>query len=381
MAVNKIAGAIISMVVMASLSGCSTASGIQFSGVGPAHSANDIIYINGESTDITANDQLAKLFLVESDYNTFSSILNIKRNMAQSIEVPYQQAYLNWYSDKLLAFSLGIINADGTPTGKLEDIRFTLDKLSVEEVEQQLATSQTTAEFIGKLRGMYFCTEGPDTVSQLPDVLFYQFYANGKEYGYSTDEEVNKATVQELTDWFNQFAQIELKNLSEKEDKVAVTVDELKETAEQLLAKHDFKSPKTDSNITVDSNGVHRLAKDYLNGVSVDYMGRKVATVTIYDSKVQIPIEPETKVYWDDIQISTYISNTQDVEENHVEPIYSYQIDLKINGTDFSFLATPDETGKFDVEDTVFDKLLEGAPYEYYRGTEEGNAEPSKSAT
>ena len=132
MATSRVALSVAACLALTGLTGCSvniTGYDFQYKDNTPiATSEADIIYIDGSQTSKLANESLAKTFLNEADYVKFRALLTQKRDEAtyQNIEFQYNQAYLNWYNKYLTAFSLGIIDANGVPTGKIEDIRYTI---------------------------------------------------------------------------------------------------------------------------------------------------------------------------------------------------------------------------------------------------------------
>lgn len=369
MATSRVALSVAAYLALTGLTGCSvniTGYDFQYKDNTPiAMSEADIIYIDGSQTSKLANENLAKTFLNEADYAKFRALLTQKRDEAtyQNIEFQYNQAYLNWYNKYLTAFSLGIIDANGVPTGKIEDIRYTLDAYTKEEVIQELATCATAQEFISKLQAMYFITEGPDTSSELPDVLFYQFSVTENDtttnYGFSTVESVLSASLADLQQWFNKFTDVELANLSIATNKTAMTAEELQQVANSLLASTNFQSPHTDASVVSMANGQHGISRDYLQSIATDDMNRKVATINIYGIPVKIQVESDKAIQWDDIEIEHILFNEQDVQENEAVPIEGYEFSLSVNEVPIEFTAVIDEQNKLAFTDTeTLSKIL-----------------------
>lgn len=285
--------------------------------------APDIVQIDNKDTDEAQNDRLAKQFLDENSYNSYLEVMETLRNSRtyQNIEWEYQQAYIRWYSKYTEAYNLGIINADGTPTGKLEDIRYSLAKYDRNELERlsPFSSDGTKQDFLKWLGSLYFCTTGADIDTEYPSALFYTFTANNKQQGFETVADVENATNPELEEWFRNFLYIEEENLNKLTNKIYMTKEELQTRATELL-KEDYIAPQTDKEVYQLTDGTHVINRAYLNYIAVDHGNNfKTVPLKIYGQDMTIISTTANKINLQNITL-TYHTNWQDVAENGALP-------------------------------------------------------------
>lgn len=233
---------------------------------------------NGSTLALQSNDEtlnsLLRTALTDESYALYVDALKEqqKRLTYVDIEEEYHKAELSYYSEYLEALNMGIIDAKGNTTGKLDDISFEVEKHSNQEIMDIMNSFTSKEEFLSWLKGIRLLTEGRELTQQenekYTDVLLSILnYSPSEQIGF-TYEEAELASLDDLKQWFYKFYELELKNVLEYRKTVKrPTYEELVERANELLTQ-DFVNPKTDNFISV-IDGRHVLTADTIKSFGI----------------------------------------------------------------------------------------------------------------
>lgn len=296
---------------------------------------------NGSTLSLQSNDEtlnsLLRTALTDESYLTYLSALDEqqKRLTYVDIEDEYHKAELDYYNDYLEALNMGIIDTQGIPTGKLNDISFEVEKYSYDDLMNIVNSFVTKEEFINWLRGLNILTEGreltQDENSRYVDVLISKLNLSPTETIGFTVEELDKASLDDLRVWFKQFYSLELNNVDKYRESIKrPTYEELVERANKLLTQ-DFTNPKT-SDFVSSINGRHILTEDTIKSFGALEDNLVLVTVKNHSFTIDTSTLGKLPVYSDTYK--AVLSNDKK----------SVTLSITINGKNEDFVLPFDDT-------------------------------------
>lgn len=237
---------------------------------------------NGEintsiQTNVESLDMFAKMSLTEESYAEYQKALveQEKRKHYIDIEEQYHAALLQYHKEFTEAYNLGIIDANGKPTGEVDanfDTFFVEQFNTVEELEAAARQLSTKEELLEWLRGQRWVTEGTelseDDSKLYLDVMLSEFTVSPGELVGFTKESLEAADYEGVIKWLLDFYIVESRNVKYYREKVAkMTEEEIQARVDSLLSQN-FESPYTEPFISV-VDGRHVLTENTVRNLSV----------------------------------------------------------------------------------------------------------------